>query len=241
MVDKLYSRKRIELPKINKNTKEKRNKVNKFKLFIFIILLMMLFSFGSFIYFAFPIFKASCESAAGSLATNITNEAVLEVMKNYNYNDLMNIDKDSNGKINFINANVVNINNAISEIVSKIQKRIDKSPTTKVYINFGSVSGVSILKSFGPKFEIELETAGRINSNINSEFETVGINQTLHKIFLNLNTNIGILTPYGSFSRNFETSVLMAQAIIVGEIPETYYDFDGMTEPGEAYEMIGSL
>lgn len=241
MVDKLYSRKRIELPKINRNKKEKKNKVSKVKLFIFLILFIMFCSFGSFIYFAFPIFKASCESAAGSVATNITNEAVLEVMKNYNYNDLMNIDKDLSGKINFINANVVNINNAISEIVSKIQKRIDKSPTTKVYINFGSVSGVSILKSFGPKFEIELETAGRINSNVNSEFEVVGINQTLHKIFLNLNTNIGILTPYGSFSRNFETTVLMAQAIIVGEIPETYYDFDGMTDPGEAYEMIGSL
>ena len=241
MVDKLYSRRKIILPSINKKGKEKRKFKNKFKIFIFIIMMILFISFGSFIYFAFPIFKATCESAAGSLATNITNEAVLEVMKNYTYKDLMNIEKDSSGKINFIDANVSIINNATSEIISKIQARIDKAPTTKVYINFGSVSGISKLKAFGPQFEIELETAGRINSNINSEFEAVGINQTLHKIFLNLNTNIGILTPYGSFSRNFETSVLMVQAIIVGEIPETYYDFDGMSEPGEAYEMIGSL
>ena len=162
-------------------------------------------------------------------------------MKDYTYNDLMNIQKDSNEKINFIEANIVTINKAVAQIISKIQKRIDESPRTNVFINMGSVSGVSNLKSIGPQFEIELETAGRIISNVRTEFEAVGINQTMHRIYLDLNTNIGILTPYGSFTRNFETSVLMAQAIIVGEIPETYYDFDGMTDPGEAYEMIGSL
>lgn len=235
MTDKLYTRKRIHIPQI------KRKKISKIRIFVFVIIILIFSIVISFLYAAYPIFKASCESAAGSLATNITNESVIEVMKDYTYNDLMNIQKDSNEKINFIEANIVTINKAVAQIISKIQKRIDESPRTNVFINMGSVSGVSNLKSIGPQFEIELETAGRIISNVRTEFEAVGINQTMHRIYLDLNTNIGILTPYGSFTRNFETSVLMAQAIIVGEIPETYYDFDGMTDPGEAYEMIGSL
>lgn len=230
MTDKLYTRKKIRIPKFKR--------INRLKLYIYIIFIILFGIIVSFLYTAFPIFKASCESAAGSLATNITNEAVMEVMQDYTYNDLINMQKDNNEKINFLEANIVTINQAIAQIVSKIQKRIDDSPRTKVYINMGSVTGISDLKYIGPQFDIELETAGRIISNVKTEFEEVGINQTIHKIFLNLNTNIGILTPYGSFSRNFETTVLLAQAIILGEIPETYYDFDGIKDSSEAYEMI---
>ena len=235
MTDKLYSRRKIRIPKL------KVKKCNKSKVFLYIVLGIVFLTIFSFLYAAFPIFKASCESAAGSLATKITNETVMEVMQDYTYNDLMKVQKNEQGAINLLEANIVTINKAVAGIVSKIQKRIDESPKTTVYINFGSVSGVCNLKSVGPQFDIELETAGRINSNLKSEFESVGINQTIHRIYLELNTNIGILTPYGNFARNFETTVLMAQAIIVGEIPETYYDFDGMTESGEAYEMIGCL
>ena len=75
---------------------------------------------------------------------------------------------------------------------AKIQKRIDAAPKTNVFINFGSISGISGLRNVGPQFDIELETAGRIISNVRTEFENVGINQTIHRIFLDLNTDIGI-------------------------------------------------
>ncbi len=221
MTDKLYSRRRIHIPCL------KKKKINFLKLYIFLIFIIVISGIISFFNVSFPIFKASCESAAGSLASNITNDAVLDVMQNYTYNDFMNIQKEDGGKINLIEANIVNINQAIAKIVSSIQDRIDKAPRTTVFINMGSVTGMSMLNLIGPKFDIELETAGRIASKIKSEFEGVGINQTLHKIYIDLNTNIGILTPYGNFSRNFETTVLLTQAIIVGEVPGTYYDFNG--------------
>ena len=208
MTDKIYTRNRIRIPNF------KSKKVNPVKFSIYLIFLILIGIVTSFIYAAFPIFKASCESAAGSKATNITNEAVMEIMESYTYNDLMNIQKDGNGKINLLEANIVTINQVIAKIVSKIQKEIDNAPRTTVFINMGSITGISVFNTVGPQFDIELETAGRIISNVKTEF-------------IDLNTNIGILTPYGNFSRNFETSVLLTQAIIVGEVPETYYDFNG--------------
>ena len=227
MTDKLYSRRRIQIPKL------KKRKINKIKLIVFLILSSIMVVIVIFLYSAYPIFKASCESAAGSLATNITNEEVLNVMQNYSYEELINMQKDSNGRIIFMELNIVSINKVIAQIVSNIQKRIDKSPRTNVYINMGAISGVSGLKSVGPQFDIELETAGRIISDVKSEFESVGINQTLHKIYLNLNANIGILTPYANFTRDFDTTVLLTQAIIVGDVPETYYEFNGKNSSDE--------
>lgn len=134
-------------------------------------------------------------------------------------------------------ANTVLLNQIISQITNNIQTRIDQTPTTMVYINYGSVSGIRLLKNFGPKFDIELETAGSITPHIKSEFESVGINQTLHKIYLELNNSIGILTPIGSFGKDVASKVLLTEAVIVGEVPDTYYNLEGL-HTSEAMEVM---
>ena len=151
-------------------------------------------------------------------------------MNYYTYSDFIKIEKNEAGQVTLMQANTVLLNQIISKITNDIQTRIDQSPTTMVYINYGSVSGISILKNFGPKFEIELETAGAITTQVKSQFESVGINQTLHKIYLELNGSIGILTPIGSFSKEVASQVLLTEAIIVGEIPDTFYNFNGMKQ-----------
>lgn len=228
MTDKLYARRRIRIPKFD------FKKLQSIRILLLIFLITVIGIIVTFIYSAYPIFEASCKTAAGSKATNIVNEEVLNVMKDYNYNDLMYIEKDTSGKVILIEANIVPINKVTALIVSNIQKRIDDSPRTTVFINLGAVTGVSRLKNTGPQFDIELETAGSITSEIRTEFESVGINQTLHKIYLDLNTTIGILTPFTSFSRDIDSSVLLTQAVIVGEVPGTYYEFKDTEEDVKA-------
>lgn len=230
MQDKLYSRKRIRIPKLKK--------INGFKLFIMIILFIVVGSIFSFIYSAYPIFKASCETAASSTAIKIVNDEVVNVMKGYTYHELMTIGKDENGNIKYLEANIVSINELVSKITTNIQKRLDNTPRTTVFINMGSISGITAFKNVGPQFDIELETAGRLKTNIQTEFESVGINQTLHKIYLDLETRVGILTPLSTFGTTIASKVLLTEAIIVGEVPNSYYNFDGMTDKGDALEVI---
>lgn len=89
--------------------------------------------------------------------------------------------------------------------------------------------GISVLRNFGPKFDIELEAAGKINTDIKSEFESFNVNQTMHKIYLDLDTSINILTPIGVYGREIASKVLLTEAVIVGDVPETYYNLEGMT------------
>lgn len=221
-MDKIYSRKRIRFPK------RKPKKVNKIYTFLFIIFLLIIISIISFGIASYPIFVASCQTAAGSKAIHIVNDEVEKIMQNYTYNDLIDIEKDSNGDVILMKSNTVLINQLTSKIVSNIQNSIDHTPTIMVYINYGSVSGISILKNLGPKFDIELEAAGKINTEIKSEFESVNVNQTIHKIYLNLSTSIGILTPIGVYGRDIESRVLLTEAVIVGDVPDTYYHLEGL-------------
>lgn len=165
-MDKIYSRRRIRIPRIKS---KKKNKISKI---LFFIMLVCIVSIGSFIFTAYPIFVASCKTAAGSKATHIVTEEVDKVMSQYSYDELMDIEKDDTGKIILMKSNVVLINKITSMIVNNIQTQIDNTPRTTVYINYGSVSGISMLKMFGPQFDIELETAGKINTQVKSEFES---------------------------------------------------------------------
>ncbi len=192
------------------------------------IIVILVGAVVSFVMSSYPIFVASCKTAAGSKANHIVSEEVEKMMARYAYQDLVNLEKDEKGNVIFMQINTILMNQLVSQIVKNIQTRIDNSPTTMVYINYGSISGVTILKNVGPKFEIELETAGRIETQLHSKVENVGVNQTLHKVYLGLKTNIGILTPIGSFGKEVDSEVLLTEAIIFGNVPETYYNFEGI-------------
>lgn len=229
-MDKIYSRWRIKIPDFRK--------LNSVKAILLIMFFSCMISLAMFLKSAYPVFKASCETAASSKGNKIINDEVYKVMKNYTYNDLISIDKDTNGRISFIEANSVSINEIITQINSNIQKEFDKIPTITVYINMGAVSGIRALKNVEPKFDVELESAGNIKSNIRTEFSSVGINQTHHKIYLDIDARVGILTPFSAFGKDINTDVLISEAIIVGEVPETYYNLEGMNETEDTYNFI---
>lgn len=231
MKDKLYSRKRIKLPNLRE--------IKSFKILLIIALITIIIILSLFWNSAYPVFKATCETAASSKGVKIINDEVNQVMKNYSYDDLIKIEKDTEGKISLIKADVITINEIVSEIIKNIQEEFDKIPRIKVFINMGSVSGISALKNFEPKFELELESAGRMNYNVNTEFTSVGINQTQHKVYLQIDSTVRILTPFSTFGKEIKTDVILTEAIIVGEVPDSYYNLEGMETVDDTLNLIG--
>lgn len=141
MIEKIYSRKRIKLPKM-------RFRINKIVFFITFMIIILIISVISFVFASYPIFVASCQTAASSKAVNIVNEEVGDVMTNYTYDDLINIEKDEAGNVILMKANTVLINKLVSDIEKNIQERLDNVATTVVYINYGSVSRYKYIKKF---------------------------------------------------------------------------------------------
>lgn len=128
----LYSRKRIVLPSIRE--------LNSVKALILILFGTIILCIALFLRSAYPVFKATCETAASSKGTKIVNDEVNKVMRNYSYDKLITIEKNEDGKITLIRADSICINDIVTKIVSNIQREFDKIPTISVYINMGSVS-----------------------------------------------------------------------------------------------------
>ena len=233
MSDKLYSRRRIKLINL-----KRIREIKSFKIILLIAFFSIVIVLAIFLKSSYPVFKATCETAASSKGVSIINDEVNAVMKDYSYDDLINIEKDTQGKISLIKADVIKLNEIVTKIVSNIQEEFDKIPRITVFINMGSVSWISMLRNFDPKFEIELESAGRISSNVKTEFTSVGINQTQHKIYLQIASRVGILTPFSAFGKDIKTDVLLTEAVIVGEVPDSYYNLDGLESPDDTFNFI---
>ena len=122
---KIYSRPRIRLPKVIQNRGDRGKKISK-KMATIIIILIIAFSTMKYVLDAVsPIFDTLCESKAKSIATNISNEKAIEVMKDYSYEDMFTVEKDENGNITMIKSNITNMNLINSKIALNVQNEFD--------------------------------------------------------------------------------------------------------------------
>ncbi len=232
-MDTIYSRKRIRLPKIIykkfniSNSPKDSNKNKKIAKFI-IIIIVAIITFTMAINSINPIFEKICQDKAKGIATIICNEESTKIIEQYKYEDLVTISKDTTGNITMIKSNITPINLIISDVAEKIQKRLDKVKQEEIGIKLGSFTGTKILSGRGPIIPIKLDTIGNVQTDLRSEFKEAGINQTIHRIYLQVDCEINILTPYSTICQNISNQVLIAENIIVGKIPESYYNLQGL-------------
>ena len=129
------------------------------------------------------------------------------------------------GNIKFIGANIITINEITSDIAINIQKSLNNHEDTKIKISLGSFTGSKLLSSIGPNIPIGLSSVGKVNTDVKSEFVSQGINQTIHRVYLQIDCNVDILTPYENIDTSVSNQVLLLENLIVGEIPENYFNF----------------
>lgn len=209
-MEKIYSRKKINLSK-------------EYKL-VLAVLITAILTVCYLVKTIGPTFNQLCLNEAKSVATQIVHETIDEVMEKYGYNDLVTLVKDKEGKIVSMQANIAIINKIISQISLKIQDKIDNTPNRDIYIRLGSFTGVKLLSGRGPKVPIRISSIGNINTEVMSEFTSTGINQSIHRIFTNITCKIEVLTPFNTISNEIEEKIILAENVIIGNIPENYLD-----------------
>lgn len=217
---KIYSRKRIHIHKI-------KNK----KLVKFLTIWIIAISTVALIYKSFtPMLEALCVKEAKSVATDILNDESTKVIKDIDYNDLINVSKDKNDNITMVKSNVVLINILASDIAYNVQQELNNKEKTSIKFPIGSLTGSKIFSGFGPNITIKVIPRGNVLTDFKSEFVSAGINQTIHRLYLNVVCEVSIITPYSNIDTEILNQVLFAENIIVGTIPDSYYNLEGITQ-----------
>ena len=89
----------------------------------------------------------------------------------------------------------------------------------------------------GPGVPIRISSIGNVETDLRSEFSAQGINQTLHRVYLQVDCEVSILTPYNTISEKVSNQVLLIENVIVGKIPSAYYNLEGV-DSTSALELI---
>lgn len=205
--------------------KIKRRKPIKLKIgiFISIIFIIILFIILYLNYIVNPVIIEYSIAKTRSLSQKAVEEAVYQTInQGFIYDDLINITHDENGDVIYISTNSLQINLLARDLAKNSQKQLETMGNTGIDIPLGTFTGMPIFVGRGPEINIKLLPIGSISCKFSSEFLDAGINQTNHKIYLTVTTNVSIILPTANETVQTTSQLMIAESIIVGKIPDTY-------------------
>ena len=227
-MDKIYSRNRIKLPKL-KIIKLDNKKLRKIY-FTALILIITITTGYSVLKSIDPIFEGLCISKAQGIATDITNRKSSEVVGRYNYQETVKLIKSDDGKNSILKTDIVMLNKIVSDIAIEIQNELTQIKNQNIEIPIGALTGNKYLAGSGPKMKIKIISAGDIATQIKTEFESAGINQTIYRIYLEIECNVSILTSYKTIDKTINNQVLLVETVVVGVVPQTYLQLENIEQ-----------
>ena len=169
-------------------------------------------------------------SIRGEAVTALNNayQKTVDEMTSLGYSDFVAVTKDSNGKISFISVDMLKVNNVMSFISTVVLEEMQSIATDGVDVPLGAFSGILLLGDNGKDVNIEVETVGIAECNFRSDFETVGINQVRHTLYIDIVASANVVLPLYAKDVFCESSLLLCENVIVGEVPEFYLENKGV-------------
>lgn len=209
----------------NRNRKKYRRRAIK----IFIALSILVFIFSAVSSFMSsnisPIIKNMGEAKVRALAINEINNAVHIVINDtLQYQDYVNIERNNSGEIVLIQSNFVKINRLTRDLANMAEEYISTLDTQTIQLPIGAFTGSAVFAGFGPPIDVRLLPIGSVLCNFVSTFESSGINQTIHRLYIDIATTICIVFPLEEVPLEVNMMVLVVENVIVGQVPETYID-----------------
>ena len=164
-------------------------------------------------------------SDASDIVTVQINSAIASIMQESDFEGdyFVTFEKNDRGEVTAISSNMARINALSARILDRVVGATDNRTLT-VEIPLGNLTGMSLLMGRGPGVPVKIIALTSSRVGFNNSIVTAGINQTKHQITLVVTVDIDILIPWATETAQVQTEVLIADTIVVGQVPETYFN-----------------
>ncbi len=194
------------------------------RVFVFFVIIAIVI--GIYVYYQNVISEQVlkiCSDYSEVCATESVNDAIIQTLKEeIKYDYLVTIEKNSTGEVVLMTANSYKINAISREISDLSLKNLEKKLKKGVPVPILSFSGIKLLSGYGSIVNYKAVYVSNVICEFSSRFESVGINQTLHSIYIDVITDVKLEMPAKKLEKECVTSVLICEAVIVGKVPEVY-------------------
>ena len=196
---------------------------------LFLLILLLIFAFFLFRNQYHSAIRDLAETQVMNATSDLINDAIDKQMENGNiqYVRIVYFEKDLNGRITALKTNMSEVNRLKTSILNLINDEILALDTSELGIPVGSLILPEFLSGKGPAIPVRILTIRNSDASFHSDFTEAGINQTLQQLTMEISVDVAVLILGRTDSFTVSSQVVVAETIIVGQVPETFLHTGG--------------
>lgn len=178
------------------------------------------------------VIRSLAETQVKNATSDLINDAIDRQIENglIQYDRMVYFEKDLDGRITALKTNMSEVNRLKTDILNLINDEILALSTDDIGIPFGSLFLPELLSGRGPNIPVEIISIRNSDASFSSDFTEAGINQTLQQLNMHISVDVTVLVLGQTNSFTISSQVVVAETIIVGDVPDTYFQTGGYYE-----------
>jgi len=173
--------------------------------------------------------KELAQTQVKNTTSDLTNDAIAKQIAKgeIRYDRIVYFEKDLNGRITALKTNMSEVNRLKTDILNIINDEILALDASDIGIPLGSLFLPEFFSGKGPAIPVHILSIRNSDATFSSSFSQAGINQTLHKLVMVVNVDVAVLVLGETESFTVNSEVVVAETVIVGEVPTTFLQTGG--------------
>ena len=161
--------------------------------------------------------------------SDLTNDAIAKQIQDgvVQYDRIVYFEKDLDGRITALKTNIGEVNRLKTDILNIINDEILALDNSDIGIPLGSLFLPELFSGRGPAIPVHILSIRNSDANFVSFFSQAGINQTLHQVIMEVSIDVSVLVLGQTTSFTMESQVVVAETVIVGDVPNTFLQTGG--------------
>lgn len=175
-----------------------------------------------------PVVAEIAAARAQNTMTAVVEHAITAGLaaREVSYADFVTIQRDESGAITALTTDMAKMNLLRSELTAAILEALEEADVSAIQVPLGSLFDLEPLWAKGPSLKAKAMTVGTVRAEFDSQLASAGVNQTLHRIWMEVDVPMTLLLPGGAVEVTVSTRLCVAETVIVGKVPDTYLQLD---------------
>jgi len=203
--------------------------------FILLCILLAIVTIVAFVFFRHKyhdVIKALAQTQVKNATSDLINDAIDRQISDgkIQYDRMVYFEKDLEGRITALKTNMSEVNRLKTDLLNLINDEILAMDTDHLGIPLGSLILPEVFAGKGPAIPVQILTIRNSEADFFSEFSQAGINQTLQKLNMQVSVDVSVLVLGKVDDFTISSQVVVAETIIVGQVPEMFLQTGGIYE-----------
>ena len=206
-----------------------RRRIQRFFIGVLLVLLVLFVALALVRSRLYPVIRSLVETQVKNTASDLINDAIAEQIEagNIQYDRIVYFEKDLDGRITALKTNIGEINRLKTDVLNIINDEILTTDESGFGVALGSLFFPEFFSGKGPKLPVRILSIRNSEADFYSDFSEAGINQTLHKLNMQVFLDVTVLVLGSTTEFTISSHMVVAETVIVGDVPETYLKTGG--------------